>query len=62
MQFDALTGSGTFSGGYFSNIGGLSTVTIGVADGSGTFGGALQDDASAHLAIVKAGSGTETFT
>jgi hypothetical protein len=40
----------------------LSTVTLGVAGGSGTFSGALQDDASAHLAIAKAGSGTETFT
>ena len=62
MQIDALTGSGIFTGGYFTNTGGLSTVTIGVANGGGTFSGSLQDDFLAHLAIVKTGGGTETFT
>lgn len=58
MQIDALTGSGIFEGGYF----GLTTVTIGIAGGSGTFSGTLQDDPSAQLAVVKTGSGTEIFS
>ncbi len=62
MQIDALTGSGMLRGGYISNAGGLTTLTVGVAGGSGTFSGVLQDDINAHLAIVKAGSGSETFT
>jgi fibronectin-binding autotransporter adhesin len=62
MQFDALTGAGSFHGGYFGNAGGLTTVTLGAAGGSGTFSGSLSDDVSAHLAIVKAGSGTQTFS
>jgi autotransporter-associated beta strand protein len=62
MQFDALTGTGTFSGGYAGNAGGLSTITIGAAGGSGLFSGQLQDDGGAHLAIIKSGGGTETFT
>lgn len=61
MQIDALTGGGVFEGGYFGNSGGLSTLTIGVAGGGGTFSGALQDDAGAHLGVVKAGGGTEIF-
>jgi autotransporter-associated beta strand protein len=63
MQIDALTGAGNFLGGYFGNSGGgLSTVTIGVAGGSGTFSGSLQDNPGARLGITKTGSGTETFT
>ena len=62
MQFDALTGAGTLSGGYISNPGGVSTLTFGVAGGGGTFSGSLQDDISAHLAIIKAGSGIQSFT
>jgi autotransporter-associated beta strand protein len=62
MQFNSLTGSGAFRGGYFGNTGGLTTVTLGVADGSGTFSESLSDDSNAHLAIVKSGSGTETFS
>ncbi len=62
MQIDALTGGGTFEGGYFGNSNGLSTVTIGVAGGSGIFSGILQDDAGAHLAVVKVGAGAETFS
>jgi autotransporter-associated beta strand protein len=58
MQIDALSGAGTFQGGYF----GLVTATIGVAGGSGTFSGSIEDDASAEFGIVKTGSGTETFT
>lgn len=63
MQIDALTGQGTFQGGYVNNInGGLSTAIIGVAGGSGDFDGTLQDDPSARLGIVKTGSGTEIFS
>jgi autotransporter-associated beta strand protein len=62
MQIDALTGAGDFSGGYSANPGGLTTATIGVAGGSGTFSGSIFDDIQAHFAIVKTGSGTETFS
>lgn len=63
MQIDALTGAGIFQGGYFGNPnGGLSIVSIGVAGGSGTFSGTLQDDSDARLGIVKAGNGTEIFS
>jgi autotransporter-associated beta strand protein len=63
MQIDALTGAGTFQGGYeFNGSDGLSTVTIGVAGGSGLFSGNFLNDFDARLGIVKTGSGTETFT
>ena len=62
MQIDALTGSGTFTGGYFGAFNAITTATLGVAGGSGAFGGSLQDDVLAHLAIVKAGAGAETFS
>jgi autotransporter-associated beta strand protein len=62
MQIDALTGAGTFQGGYFGNNNGLSTLTIGIAGGSGTFSGKLQDDSGAHLGISKVGAGTETLS
>ena len=58
VQIDALTGSGTFEGGY----GGANYAvdTIGVNNGSGTFSGSLQNDA-APMNIAKVGTGTETF-
>lgn len=62
MQIDSLTGQGTFQGGFAKNPNGLSTVTIGVAGGSGIFSGTLRDDSNAHLAVVKTGSGTEIFS
>jgi autotransporter-associated beta strand protein len=62
IQIDALTGSGTFTGGYFTNLNGLSTILIGVANGSGSFSGVLEDDSLAHLAVTKVGTGTETFS
>jgi len=63
MQIDALTGAGTFQGGYFGNAnGGLTTLTIGVAGGGGTFSGRLLNDANARLGIVKVGAGTEILT
>ena len=62
MQVDALTGSGIFTGGYFGAFGGQTIATLGIAGGGGTFSGSISDDMGAHLAIVKTGSGTETFT
>jgi autotransporter-associated beta strand protein len=63
MQIDGLTGQGTFQGGFINNPnGGLSTVTIGAAGGSGNFSGTLQDGSRGRLGIVKAGSGTNIFS
>jgi autotransporter-associated beta strand protein len=62
VQIGALTGAGTFQGGYLGNPNNTSTVDIGVADGSGLFSGTLQDDVSAHLSVLKFGTGTETFS
>ncbi len=57
-RIDALTGSGSFLGGY----GGTTTTTIGVANGSGTFSGSLQNSSNGALALTKTGTGTETLT
>jgi autotransporter-associated beta strand protein len=63
MQIDALTGAGVFTGGFYgNNNAGLSTVTIGIAGGSGTFSGTLQNDANARLGIIKNGAGTEILS
>ncbi len=62
QQFDALTGAGTLRGGFSGNPNGITTLTFGVANGSGTFSGAITDGASGHLAIVKTGSGLEAFS
>jgi autotransporter-associated beta strand protein len=62
LQFDALTGAGAFTGGYFGAFDATTTATIGVTDGGGTFSGSIGDDAGALLAIIKTGSGTETFS
>ena len=53
---NALTGTGTFEGGW-----GAVTDTIGVAGGSGTFSGIVQNNANGTLSLVKTGSGTETL-
>ncbi|GJE57434.1 autotransporter-associated beta strand repeat-containing protein [Methylobacterium thuringiense] len=56
---DALTGAGTYAGGFQ----GTRTTTIGVAGGIGTFSGTLEDNAgTGGLAIVKTGAGTQTFS
>ena len=53
MQIDALSGAGTFQGGYSGNPnGGLSTLTIGITNGSGTFNGKFQNDMNARLGII----------
>jgi autotransporter-associated beta strand protein len=59
VEVDALTGAGTFAGGYPGA--GYTADTIGVNNGSGTFSGTIQD-AYEPLNLVKAGSGTETLT
>jgi fibronectin-binding autotransporter adhesin len=58
---DALTGAGTLQGGYNSSA---ATTTIGIANGSGTFSGVIKDsgDLGGVLALIKAGTGTETLT
>ena len=48
IYIDALSGDGTFQGGAAGPV----TATIGVADGSGTFSGVIQDNGSA-LALAK---------
>ncbi len=61
VQIDALTGAGTFTGGYF--FGG--SETIGFANGSGMFSGSLKDnDASSGwlLSLVKVGTGVQTLS
>ena len=58
---DALTGAGTLEGGY----GGTHTTTVGIANGSGTFSGVIQDlstGGNALLALTKTGTGTQTLT
>jgi autotransporter-associated beta strand protein len=56
VMVDALTGVGTFSGGYPGA--GYTADTIGVNNGSGTFSGTIKDW-QAPLNLVKAGTGLE---
>lgn len=60
IRVDALTGAGTLQGGY----GRYGSVTIGVANGGGTFSGALQDSGNqdGKLTLIKTGSGIQIFT
>ena len=61
VQIDALTGAGMFTGGFA--FGGVET--IGIANGSGTFSGSLQDTLTGsgfYLSMVKVGTGTETLS
>jgi fibronectin-binding autotransporter adhesin len=58
VNVDALTGSGTLSGGYPDY--GYLDATIGVNNGSGTFSGMIRDDIG-PLNLVKTGSGTQTL-
>jgi fibronectin-binding autotransporter adhesin len=56
---DAVTGSGTIQDGYGSNTY-SNTLTIGIANGSGTFGGVIQNGGgSSVLTLVKTGTGTQ---
>ena len=56
IAFDALTGSGTFSGPY-----GNTTLNLGVANGGGTWAGSITSG-NGQYSINKTGSGTETFS
>ena len=58
VRVDALTGSGTFSGGL--NGAGYVADTIGVNNGSGAFSGVVQD--YGPLSLVKAGTGAQTLS
>lgn len=60
IRVDALTGTGTYRGGYA----GRGSTTIGVAGGSGSFSGTLLDNPEFNfrLHITKAGSGTQTLS
>ena len=49
VRVDALTGAGTFTGGYNGNI----NETIGVNNGSGTFSGALQNEYGERWTVVE---------
>lgn len=40
---------------------GTSTLTVGNGNGSGTFNGVIQDGATARIALIKTGSGTQTL-
>jgi autotransporter-associated beta strand protein len=61
---DALTGDGTFIKGMAYN-GGPGTLTLGVADSSGTFGGVLMNGTGGTpgiLSLAKTGAGTQVLT
>ncbi len=60
VRIDALTGSGTFLGGYSGGWGYVND-TIGVNNGSGTFSG-LIEDYLAPLNLVKTGTGTQVLS
>ena len=58
VRIDALTGAGTFTGGY--NGAGYTNETIGVANGSGIFSGSMQDQNP--MVVVKTGTGIQILT
>ncbi len=61
VQLDALLGGGTITAGYYAS----KTLTIGAANGSGTFSGTLTNntrDGGNPLSLTKVGSGTQTLS
>ena len=54
---DALSGGGTVQNGY-----GYETLTVGVAGGSGTFSGILQNPGGSVLALTKSGAGMQALS
>ena len=60
INIDALNGAGSVMGGYS----GTQVLTVGVANGSGSFTGSIADTGlnGSHLALVKTGSGTQILT
>jgi autotransporter-associated beta strand protein len=57
-QMDVLTGAGTVTNTWGSG----NNMTLGVSNGSGTFGGVIQQAGGAVINLVKNGSGTQTFS
>ena len=57
-QFDAVNGSGVLTGGFYGTP---VTITVGVANGSGSFTGTVQNNDGAALTLVKSGTGTQYF-
>ena len=59
-MLDALTGAGTFRGGYAAV---MIPVTVGAANGSGTFSGTIVTNISGPggLSLTKAGTGTQVL-
>ena len=74
MPVDALTGTGTVGNSYNESINDAHDLTVGAANGSGTFSGSIvgngngQDDTaqtaltSGALSLIKLGTGTQTLT
>jgi autotransporter-associated beta strand protein len=66
VSVDAVTGAGTLEAGSWQNDtfpGTPDIVTVGVANGSGTFSGTVQDEGyDAPMALTKNGSGTQVFS
>lgn len=58
-RFDAVTGSGNLIGTWWGDP---ATITVGVADGSGTFSGSLFQNRNVGLGLTKEGSGTQIFS
>ena len=58
IQLDALTGAGSLIAGYQAYT---KTLTLGVANGSGTFTGPITEGNSSQVAITKTGTGTQTL-
>ncbi len=63
VQVDALTGAGTYQGGYY----GYSNLTVGVANGSGTFSGVIEGNGYTYgghqfVSLIKVGTGIQTLS
>ena len=56
IRIDSLTGNGSVTNGL---NGGTTSLTLGVANGSGTFSGTVK---AVGLTLIKTGTGTQTFT
>ena len=58
VTVDALTGSGTV----VNSFGGGINLTVGIANGSGTFSGTISKSAFDTIALTKTGAGTQTLS
>ncbi len=68
VQVDALTGTGSITNTFGNGAGLYDTLTVGVADGGGTFSGTITDFGAAGsgenmggIAVTKTGTGTQTL-